>query len=596
MSRDRLSDIELPDETFVLWILLLVSVAVVTGSFVAAAVLFPHTVGALISGQALLGLGLGFVGSLLVVLVGWPSKPLKTGWETANEEARIQGTDPGWNVLDTLDSEVDRPVFVPGVIVSILVVGLLSVFPARAAAVIAALEGIVLNLGRPVLFAAVFVFVVFALAVAVGPWGRIRLGDDEPAFSTVGYLAMLFSAGIAAGIVFWGPVEALLHYETVPPYSGVDTRSEEAIVVSLQYTIFHWGLSAWSTYLVIGLPIAYAAYNMGAQLRVSAVLVPILGSDAVERPIGRLVDVLAVVATLGGLSTTLGFVSAQFLAAIDFGWGIGVGPAGTALLILGLTTIVVISTVAGVSRGMGRLSLLNTGVFCLVVVFLLVVGPTGFILGTGSSALVVYVVEFVPMSFFTGEGGDDWIANWTAFYWLWWLSWAPFVGLFLARISRGRRIRTVVFGMIGATFGTLAWFVVVGSTSLWLQHTGAVDLLALLHAESIAIAGYPLFDAVSLGGFLLGPFLLLVITFIVTSADAATRSLAIVSTGRANPSNPLFVFFGGFIGSIATVLLIFGGQEALESAAILTGAPVAIVGLIAIVGFVVALRDHDDRP
>ncbi|MFB6229270.1 MAG: BCCT family transporter [Halobacteriales archaeon] len=588
-----------PESAYGLGLLLLVSCSLVTGTLVAAAFLLPATVGALISGQALLGLGLTFVGAVLTLLAALPDRFVEsstTGGETAAGREDRQSITVRERFADRLreaGDEVDVPVFVSGVALATLVVAGFLVVPDRTMAAVATLEGVVFEAGRGLLLVAVLVFVFAAIVLAVGPWGRIKLGGESatPEFSTPAYVAMLFSAGIAAGIVFWGPAEALLHYDTVPPFLDVASRSDSAVVGALQYTMFHWGVSAWSVYLAVGLPIAYAVYNRDAPLRVSSVLVPLFGADIVEHPLGRVVDVLAVVATLGGLSTTLGFLSAQFLTGIEYRWGVTLGPGGELLLVSGLTVIFAVSAVTGVRRGIRRLSELNSLAFLVLLGSLAVLGPLGFVASVGSSAVAGYVTEFVPMSLYGATGGTDWLSGWTIFYWAWWLSWSPFVGLFLARISRGRRVRTVVLSTVGATsLATLVWFVVVGGTALSLQHSGTADILGVIDATGVPAAGFPVFDAVLLGDLLLVVFLLLVLTFFVTSADAATRSLALLTSSQESPSMFLRSVLAALIGTIAAVLILFGGSETVQSAAVVVGGPFAVVALLALVGLAVAIR------
>jgi len=578
------------ESPFALGLLLIASGGIVTGTLVAAAFLLPRTVGALISGRALLALGLTFVGSVLAVVAGVPGTDV-TGDDAATHGATGVDSTPGGH-LHSLFEEIDAPVCYPGVLLAAVVVFAFLFVPDRTEAAVAILEALVFETGRELLLGAVLVFVVGALATAVGPWGRIRLGGEDatPEFSDRAYVAMLFSAGIAAGIVFWGPAEALFHYGTVPPFLDASAGTDAAVVGALQYTLFHWGVSAWSTYLIVGLPVAYAAYNLGAPLRVSAVLAPLLGVDAVERLPGRFVDVLAVVATLGGLSTTLGFLSEQFLTGVEYQWGVDLGVAGEILLVGGLAAIVAVSVLAGLGRGMRRLASLNGLVFVLLLGALAVVGPTGFVLETGATAVSGYVTGFVPTSLYTG--GGEWLSAWTIFYWSWWLSWAPFVGLFLARISRGRRIRTVVLASVGATsLATLTWFVVVGATALSLQSSGAVDILGVIDESGVAVAGYPLLEALPMGDVLLVPFLLLIVTFFITSADAATHSLALLTSRTDRPSATLQVLLIALIAVIAAVLIVVGGRGTVQAAAVVTGGPFAVVGLVALAGFAVALRD-----
>ena len=583
-----------PEGPFGLGLLLLMSCSLVTGALVAAAFLLPGTVGALISGAALLGLGVTFVGSTLTLLAALPDRAddPPAGRPTADDAGFVTVRERLRTRLRETRAEVDTPVFVSGVALAAAVIVGFLVVPGRTTAAVAAIERVVFEAGQAVLLAAVLAFVAAAVVLAAGPWGRIRLGGPAatPEFSTPAYVAMLFSAGIAAGIVFWGPAEALLHYDAVPPFLDAAPRSEAAAVGALQYTLFHWGVSVWSVYLAVGLPIAYAAYNRGAPLRASSVLVPLLGSDVTTRPIGRVIDVLAVLATLGGLATTLGFVSAQFLTGIEYRWSVGLGAGAEVLLVSGLTLIFGVSAATGIRRGIRRLSGLNAGLFLVVAATLAVFGPFEFVAAAGSSAVANYATDFVPMSLYDAPAGAAWLSAWTVFYWSWWLSWAPFVGLFLARISRGRTVRSVVLASVGATsLATLVWFVIVGGTALSLQRSGAADVLAVIDATGVPAAGFPVFGSIPLGDLPLVLFLLLVFTFFVTSADVATRGLGLLTSDRSSPSPALRAVLAVLIGSIAAVLLPVGGSETVRSAAVVVGGPFAVVALVGLVGLAVAL-------
>ncbi|MFB6297409.1 MAG: BCCT family transporter [Salinirussus sp.] len=589
-----------------LGLLLLVSASIVTGTLVTAAFGLPRTVGALISGRALLALGLTFVGTVLALLAALPEGQSegvddshRQGDRGRDGSEAVSRVASGWKGrLAAVREEVDDPVFGAALVFVAIAVGGLLVAPDAATAAVGALETLVFETGRALLLGSVLVFVLAAIVLAAGPWGRVRLGGEDatPAFSTPAYVAMLFSAGIAAGVVFWGPAEALLHYGTVPPFLDATARSDAAVVGALQYTLFHWGVSAWSVYLAVGLPVAYAAYNRGAPLRVSSVLVPLFGAEIVERPLGRLVDLLAVLATLGGLSTTLGFLSTQFLTGIEYRWDVELGATAELLLVAGLTLILGVSVLTGVRRGMRRLAGLNTAVFLGLLGALVVLGPIGFVATTGTEAVAGYAAAFVPMSLYGVAGGGDWLSTWTVFYWSWWLSWAPFVGLFIARVSRGRRIRTVVLAAVGATsLMTLTWFVTVGSTTLSLQHSGAMDVLGVIDTAGVAAAGYPVFDAVSGGDLLLVAFLLLVITFFITSADAATRSLAMLTSRADAPSDSMRVALAALVGVFAAVLIVVGGRGTVRSAAVVVGGPFAVVALLALAGLGRSLLRHE-RP
>jgi len=453
------------------------------------------------------------------------------------------------------------------------------------------------------------VFLLFVVGLLVSPWGSKKLGDVDPEYSYPLYFSMVFSAGIAAGIVFWGPAEAIYHFEFVPPYVGAEGGSAAAASGAIKYTMFHWGFSPWAAYAAIAIPVAYYAYNHDAPLRVSSLLSPLvglspaltslLGGEDLDGPLAKLVDILAVFATLGGLTTTVGLISQQFLEGTGYAFAAQAGDLGTIAIIAGFTAIFTVSVVTGVKRGIKRIALVNVALFALIAVGIFLVGPTmeiltGTVVGFGS-----YIVELPIMSVYNGEtgsliGAGDWVgATWTVFYWAWWLSWAPFVGLFIARISKGRTIREVVVtGVIAPTLATLAWFGIMGNTAIHLQRTGQADILGALGQEGTteAVAAFPLFEALPFGDVLMLGFLGLVITFLVTSADTATLSLSMLTSyGRESPPTSIRIVWGVAFGVVAAVVLLVGGAGSLQQAAIITGGPFAVIAVLGVVAMALDL-------
>ncbi len=445
---------------------------------------------------------------------------------------------------------------------------------------------------------AMFVLVVFVAFLIFGPWGNIKLGDEdeEPEFTFLAYFAMLYSAGIAAGIVFWGPAEAVFHYDAVSPFVGAESQTPEAAVGAIQYTFFHWGISAWTAYVVMGLPIAYYAYRYDAPLRISTVIAPWVGLDNLDSPLAKLIDILAVFATIGGVATTLGLVGSQFLVGVEWTTGTSVGDLGTILVITGLTVAFTLSVALGVERGIRRVSYFNMALFAVMTVATFLLGPTTYIMSMGTEALGAYLNQFVTMSFYTGAadtgsaGVAGWVGGWTIFYWAWWFSWTPFVGLFIARISRGRTVRQVaVTGVLASTGVTIPWFATMGGTAIFLQNSGQADILTVVGNLGEAASGYPLFEALPLGGLLTAMFLVLVTTFLVTSADSSTLALGMLTTGGAErPSTINRVIWGFLIGALASLLMVTGGVDALQAAAIITGGPFSVVAVLAVASMAIS--------
>lgn len=448
----------------------------------------------------------------------------------------------------------------------------------------------------------VFLIVVLGIWLMFSKYGSIKLGDGEPKYSYFSYFAMFFSAGLSAGIVFFGPVEALTHYATPSPlFEGVEAESQGAIVPAIAYAIFHYGVSAWAGYLAIGIPVAYYVYREGAPFRTSTVLYPILGKDGMDGFIGKTIDTLAVIATLGGIATGLGFIATQLLTGITFQTGITFGDAETLVAIVGITIVFVTSLLVGIDRGIRRLSDFNLTLMGILLLAALVLGPTLGVLNTGAAAVGTYANNFFSMSLFSGagvEGGAAWTSFWTVFYWSWWIAWAPFVGLFLARVSEGRTIREVIFtAYIAMTSVSVVWFSVVGGTSVLIQHNGTADLLGPIGEFGQGVAGFILFDALPLGELWMVLFFILVVTFFATSADSSTLAVAMLTTGgKASPSSINRLYWGVLQGIIASILVVLGGASALRSSVIVTGAPFAVVCLLSIFVFVRQLgKEHGSR-
>lgn len=493
------------------------------------------------------------------------------------------------SLIEVLRSELDLPVFVSGVGLTAVFVLLVATMPTRVDAILSQTSEFLLQTFGA-FFQGTTLLAIGFLALLAGPWGQKTLGDPdvEPVFGFWTYFSMVFTAGIAAGIVFWGSAEAILHYDTVPPVVDADSRSSEAVVGALQVTIFHWGLSAWSAYFALGLPIGYFVYNRNAPLRVSAILTPVFGPDGHDGVVGRAIDVLAVVATLGGMTATIGLVSEQFLTGLEYEWGIQLGDGAVIIFMCAVVLVFTISVVTGLHRGIRRISMLTVGGFISVGVLIFILGPSGYIVEVGSAALLASMRQFVPMSTMTGGG---WSTTWTLYYWSWWFSWAPFVSLFIARISKGRTIREVVSaGVIAPTLATTAWFLVVGGTAIGLQRKNGRDILGVISESGSQAAAFPLFDALVFGDALLLLFLGLIIVFLVTSADSSTLSIAFLTTPPDMSPSARVKFIWGIVQAVlASVVIVAGGGQLLRSAAVLTGGPIALLALIAMGGMLASL-------
>ena len=534
----------------------------------------------------------------------------------------MSGSESG--LLDEFREEIDPIVFAFGALLTVGVIAAFFISPSAVESGISSLNDQLLGAFNWALLLIVFLIVLFLLFLIVGPWGRIKLGDEPPEYSFLSFFAMLYSAGFAAGVVFWGPTEALFYYNNPSPlFSGVEGGSAQAMTVAVQQTLFHWALPQLAVFTIMGIAIGYFAYNYdNVPLRVSSALTPILGADNLDGPAAKVIDILAVFATIGGVATSLGFIGSQFVTGLDYQWGINMGDLGILLVVTMMTLLFTTSMVLGVDKGIRRLSNFNMILFVALMFVTFIVGPTLFLVLLGTQAFGGMVTDFVSMSLFTGAGpmgaGDTgatgWMNAWTVFYWAWALSWSPFAGLFIARISKGRTVREVAFtGIVATSAATIPWFTFVGGTAVWAQHNGIADFGAVISGEAGAeVSGFILFEALNIsmnlggtsmtipiGSVLIYAFMILVTTFFITSADSSTLAVSMMTTGgKAKPSNINRIFWGVVLGMTAAILMILGGTgsaNTLQQAAIITGTPFAFVCFLAMLSLIKDFGTHYDQ-
>lgn len=422
----------------------------------------------------------------------------------------------------------------------------------------------------------VSVIVFFCVFFIFNSVGSIKLGkpDDKPAYSTVSWFAMLFSAGMGIGLVFWGAAEPLSHYLT-PPIA--DSETTQAYKEAMKYTFFHWGIHAWSIYALVAFALAYFQFRKGLPGLISQTLKPLFGK-AMDGIFGTIVDVLAVTATVIGVATTLGFGAKQINGGISYLFNIPINFQIQLVIVIIVTVLFIISAWSGLGKGIKYLS--NTNMVLAISLFLLVfvIGPTILILNVYTDTLGLYIRDFIQMSFRSAPfnaANRDWINNWTVFYWAWWIAWAPFVGIFIARISKGRTIRQFLLGVtLVPAFVSFLWFSVFGTTAIEVQRK-SVDILNNLATEEVLFAVFGEYSW-SLMLSLIG--LLLIITFFITSADSATFVLGMQSTnGSLNPSNKVKITWGLAQSAVALILLYSGGLNALQNMLIIAALPFSVV-------------------
>ena len=438
-------------------------------------------------------------------------------------------------------------------------------------------------------------FVGLALVLACSRFGRIRLGrdDERPEFSTVSWITMMFSAGMGIGLMFYGVAEPLSHLAT-PPMGLAEANTQEAAQLSMQYSFFHWAFHPWAMYAVVGLALAYFSFRHGRANLISSTFFPLLGKRT-EGGTGRAIDTFAILATLFGSATSLGLGALQINSGLNQLYDIPKSTPAAIAIIAALTVAFIISAVSGVHRGIQYLSNTNMVLAVALLFFLFVVGPTVFILGTFTESVGDYLYQVVPMSFRAGAfGGQDWLQGWTIFYWAWWVSWTPFVGTFIARISRGRTIREFVFGVVLApSLVTFVWFSIMGGISIHLQLGGTDIAAALAQGQETALfellRQYPWFTITAL------VVVILVAFFFISGADAAALVMGILSCRGCNEPRALItVFWGVMTGAVAAILLLAGGLAALQTLCILAAFPFIFIMLGAGLSLVKELRNEPD--
>ena len=440
-------------------------------------------------------------------------------------------------------------------------------------------------------------FLVLAAVLAFGRTGRIRLGrdDERPEFRTVSWIAMMFSAGMGIGLMFYGVSEPMSHFATPPP-GGPAAGTEGAALTAMEYSFFHWAAHPWAMYAVVGLALAYFGYRRGERQLISAVFRPLLG-DRVDGPIGRVVDILAIFATVFGSATSLGLGALQINAGLREVWGIEGGTRLAIGVIVVLTALFVLSAISGVHRGIQWLSNTNMALAIALLAFVFLVGPTIFITNTLTESIGGYLTNLPGMSFKAGAfGGSEWLSGWTIFYWAWWISWSPFVGSFIARISRGRTIREFVLGVILVpSLVSFVWFSVLGGTALHSALGGAKGIGAAVAEGPEAglfatLRELPWFQLTSV------VVIVLVALFFVSGADAAAIVLGMLTCrGDSNPNRAVVVVWGVLTGLTAAVLLLAGGLTALQQVTIIAAFPFLLVMLGMCASLVRALRS-EPRP
>jgi len=477
--------------------------------------------------------------------------------------------------------DIHPPVFWPSAILALLFIAVSLIVGAPMEAVFSAVQDFISNNFGWFLILSVNFYLFLMIFIAFSKLGSIRLGGKNavPDFSRLSWFSMLFSAGMGIGILFWSVAEPIYHFME-PPY-GADSGPIAAATTAMKMTFLHWGLHPWGIYALVGMALAFFAFNRKLPLAIRSIFYPLLG-DRVYGLWGDVIDVLAVLATLFGLATSLGFGVQQVNAGLSHLFGLPNSPMIQVLLVAAITFAATLSVVSGLDKGVKRLSQLNINLGAILLVFMLSLGPTVLILDSLVQNLGLYMADFFDTAFWTESyRNGQWQNSWTVFYWAWWISWSPFVGMFIARISKGRTVREFVLSvLIIPTLLTFLWITAFGGAAIYIEMEN-MGAIAGPVKENVAVAIYYLLEQFPVSAVTNFTAVVLVISFFITSSDSGSLVVdAFTSGGKLNSPVGQRIFWASMEGAVAAVLLLGGGLAALQTASITTGLPFAVLLLI----------------
>jgi len=476
--------------------------------------------------------------------------------------------------------DVDSPVFWPAVVVIVAFIAITLIVGEQMEKVFTAIQNNISDYGGWFFVLSVNFFLVFVLYIAFSKYGRIRLGGEraKPEFSKGAWFAMLFSAGMGIGILFWSVGEPMFHF--IGPSRG-EGGTVEAARLAMETTFLHWGMHPWGIYALVGMALAFFTFNRKLPLTISSIFYPLLGKK-IYGPWGKAINVLAVVATLFGLATSLGLGVKQVSAGLAHLFGLEDTVKTQVILIILITLAATGSVIAGLSSGVKRLSELNMILGTIFLGFMLIVGPSLFIFDSFVQNLGGYIQNFFELATWTETyQQSSWQNSWTVFYWAWWISWSPFVGMFIARISRGRTLKEFVLGvLIVPTLLTFLWLSAFGGSAIFLELNGLADISGAV-TENVATSLYVLLEQFPIASVTSVVGVLLVTSFFVTSSDSGSLVVdSLTAGGKLDAPVAQRVFWALTEGTIAAVLLVGGGLGALQTAAITSGLPFALLLII----------------
>ena len=492
--------------------------------------------------------------------------------------------------------DVHNPVFgISAGLIALFLIGILITDTASAKAALDGVKGQIINSFDWLFIWSGNVFVVFCLGLIVSPYGKIRLGgvDATADYSFMSWLSMLFAAGMGIGLMFWSVAEPAAYFtgwfETP---LGVEPNTPEAAKLALGATMYHWGLHPWAIYGVVALSLAFFSYNKGLPLSIRSIFYPILG-DRAWGWAGHIVDILAVLATLFGLATSLGLGAQQAASGIQHVFGIEAGLGLQVGVITGVTLVAVVSVLRGIDGGVKVISNINMLVAFLLLILVALIGYA-VSLGSIPTTFMAYVENIIPLSNPHGREDEAWMHGWTVFYWAWWISWSPFVGMFIARVSKGRTVREFITAvLIVPTTVTIIWMSVFGGMAID-QIVNNVGILGQDGLTDVSLAMFQMFDALPFGTLLSIIAVILVLVFFITSSDSGSLVIdSITAGGKVDTPVPQRVFWAFLEGAIAVALLWVGGTEAvqaLQAGAISTALPFTIILLLMCVSLLMGMR------
>ncbi|RFC62352.1 BCCT family transporter [Fulvimarina endophytica] len=500
-------------------------------------------------------------------------------------EQSVSDYEVGQDNVQRFGLDYHNPVFPISAGIIILFVAFTLMFPAVSESFFGWLRPALTSTFDWLFLTAGNIFVIFCIGLILSPLGSVRLGgkDATPDYNYFGWFAMLFAAGMGIGLVFYGVSEPVSHFQSSvqgtdwAPLGGAAGETLEARRLGMAATLYHWALHPWAIYAVVALALAFFSYNWGLPLTMRSAFYPVLGDRIWGWP-GHIIDIMAVFATLFGLATSLGFGAEQASSGLSFLFGVPDTMTTNVILIVVITGVALVSVVAGLDSGVKRLSEINMVLAITLLAFVFLVGPTMELVRGFFGNTVAYFRELVPLSMPFGRVDDNYRTGWTTFYWAWWMSWSPFVGMFIARVSRGRTVREfMTCVLVVPTIVSIVWMTVFGGTALTETiggYTGIID--AELPVKLFAmLSQLPLTEITSFVG------IVLVIVFFVTSSDSGSLVIdTITAGGKLDAPTPQRVFWATFEGLIAIALLLGGGLAALQGAAIATGFPFAILLLV----------------